>query len=576
MIKKLLFVISLVIFKLFFSQEGYSDYYKLRLKYENFEENNTKAFPYIQPYINKAKRERDFEKLVQGYKDGVFYSSSNEKKLIYADSTIWAAKLSENKDLISTAYIEKGVVYYYHYKRFQAALNEYLQAYEYSKNTKNDFLKYQNLYHIGVVKSYLGYYEEASKLFEQCITYYNPKSKSGLHPNEFYNNKKGYLNSLHQLIICYRNLQKSKEASLAIQTGLDEVGNDNDYAQEKGYFLLAKGIAEYDEKEYTLAADALKQSIPPIKKAGDFARLSVDYFYVGKSYAGLKRNTESILYFRKVDSIFQKHQFILPELRENYEILIKHYKKEGDQGQQLYFTGQLLKADSIISKDFIYLSGKIHKEFDTRTLLDEKSKLEKANSWGSVIIGGLIMIAIVLLILLIIRYRREKNIQQKYILLEERFSLQQSLASEKPLVSMELEEKKTGLDENKVEELLTKLKIFEAKKEYTQKGLTINKLAGQLGTNSNYLSQVINDCKGVNFNKYLSELRINYITGLLFENKEYLKYRIETLAKECGIASRQNFSDLFYEINGIRPTDFIRKRRQELDNKNNFSAFNPA
>lgn len=576
MIKKFLFIISLVIFKLFFSQEGYSDYYKLRLKYENFEENNVQAFPYIQPYINKAKKEKNYEKLIQGYKDGVFYSSSNENKLIYADSAISAAKLSENKDLISTAYIEKGVVYYYHYKRFQAALNEYLQAYEYSKNTKNDFLKYQTLYHIGVVKSYLGYYEEASKLFGQCIAYYQPKSKSNLHPNEIYNNKKGYLNSLHQLIICYRNLQKSDEENLAIQTGLKEVGDDSDYTQEKGYFLLSKGISEYDEKKFLSAADHLKQSVQPIKNSGDFARLSVDYFYVGKSYAGLKKDAESISYFKKVDSIFQKHQFILPELRENYEILIKHYKKEGDQGQQLYFTSQLLKADSIISKDFIYLSSKIHKEYDTKTLLEEKSKLEKANSWGSFIIGGLVFVALILLILLIIRYRREKNIQHKYVLLEEKFSQQQNLIFEKSLVPVEIEEKKTGLDENKVEELLRKLKIFEEKKEYTQKGLTINKLAGQMGTNSNYLSQVINDCKGMNFNKYLSELRINYITALLFENKEYLKYRIETLAKECGIASRQNFSDLFYEINGIRPTDFIRKRRQELDNKNNFSAFNPA
>ncbi|MBK1895278.1 helix-turn-helix domain-containing protein [Chryseobacterium paridis] len=546
------------------------------MKYENFDENNIQAFPYIQPYINKAKKEKNYEKLVQGYKDGVFYSSSNERKLVYADSAIWAAQLSENKDLISTAYIEKGVVYYYHYKKFQAALNEYLLAYEYSKDTKNEFLKYQNLYHIGVVKSYLGYYEEASKLFEECIAYYHPKTKSGLHPNEIYNNKKGYLNSLHQLIICYRNLKKSDKEDLAIKTGLSEVGNDDDYVQEKGYFLLSKGISEYDEKKYLLASDHLKQSLPPLKKSGDFARLSVNFFYIGKSYAGLKKNEESISYFRKVDSIFQKHQFILPELRENYEILIKHYKKEGNQGQQLYFTSQLLKADSIISKDFIYLSSKIHKEFDTRTLLEEKSKLEKANSWGNIIIGSLILVAIILLILLIVRYRREKNIQQKYILLEEKFSLQQNALSEESFINMDIEEKKIGLDENKVEELLTKLKIFEDKKEYTQKGLTINKLAGQLGTNSNYLSQVINDCKGVNFNKYLSELRINYITTLLFENKEYLKYRIETLAKECGIASRQNFSDLFYEINGIRPTDFIRKRRQELDNKNNFSAFNPA
>lgn len=573
MIKKLLFIFPLVIFQLFLSQKGYSDYYKLREKYENFEENNEKAFSFIQPYINKAKKEKNYEKLVQGYKDAVFYTTSKDKKLMYSDSAIGAAKLSENKDLISIAYLEKGVVYYYHYKKYQQALNEYLLAYEYSKDTKNEFLKFQNLYYIGVVKSYLGYYLEAAELFKQCIYHYSSQAKSNLHPNEIFNNKKGYLNSLRQLIICYRHLGKNKEADSAVEIGLSEVGNNKDYAQEKGYFLLSKGISNYKKNEYSAAIESFTQSLIPVKNSDDFAWLSVDYFYMGKSYLGLKNNSESILYFKKVDSIFQKNQFILPELRENYELLINHYKKEGDKEQQLYFTGQLLKADSIISKDFMYLSSKIHKEYDTKTLLDEKNKLEKANSWGSFIIIGLVILAIALAILLIIRYRREKDIQQKYILLEEKFSTHHSV-SEKALPI--IEDKRIGLDEGKIEELLKKLKSFEDKKDFTQKGLTINKLANQMGTNSNYLSQVINDCKGMNFNKYLSELRINYITNLLFENKEYLKYGIETLAKECGIASRQNFSDLFYELNGIRPTDFIRKRKQELDSKNNFTGLNPV
>ena len=571
MIKKLYFLVFVVIFAFLPSQEVYSDYYKLRLRYENLEENNSKAIPFIQPYINKAKKEKNYEKLLQGYKDGVFYSSSNEEKLKYADSAVIAAKLSKNKDLISSAYIEKGVVYYYHYKKYQQALNDYLTAYEYSKSTQNDFLKFQNLYHIGVVKSYLGYYNEASELFEQCIKYYGKRSKLNLHPNEIFNNKKGYLNSLHQLIICYRNLGKTREADSAIKTGLSEAGNDPDYAQEKGYFLLSKGISEYKKEVYPSALNNLNQSLPSIKKAGDFAWLSVDYFYIGKGHLYSKNAAESIIYFKKVDSIFQKHQFILPELRENYEILINHYKKEKNQGQQLYYTSQLLKADSIISKDFTYLAPKIHKEYDTKTLLEEKNKLEQANSRGSFIIIGLIIFTIGLIILLIKRYKIQKDIQQKYILLEEKFILQQN-PSEKVLSTTE--EKRTNLDESKVEELLRKLKIFEEKKEFTQKGLTINKLASQLGTNSNYLSQVVNEYKEVNFNKYLSELRINYITNLLFENKEYLKYGIETLAKECGIASRQNFSDLFYEINGIRPTDFIRKRKQEVDNKGGFSSLN--
>lgn len=577
MIKKLILILFIVIFKLSFAQEEtFSEYYKLRKNYENIEEGNSKALPFIKQYIYKAKSEKNYEKLVQGYKDGIFYTASKPEKLKYADSMIYTAKLSKNRDLISEAYIDKGVIYYYHYKKFQPALNEYLKAYEYSKNSENEFLKYQNLYHIGVVKSYLGYYDEASKIFKKCIDHYSSKAKAKLHPNEIYNNKKGYLNSLHQLIICYRNLHQFSKADSLIQTGLKDVANNPEYLQEKGYFQLNKGISDYKKSYYQNAIDHLKQSLLPIKKSGDFAWLSVDYFYIGKSFIGLQENDLAIENFKKVDSIFQKNQFILPELRENYEILINHYKKEKDPVQQLYYTGQLLKADSIISKDFIYLSPKIHKEYDTKTLLDEKNKLEKKNSWGAAVIIILILLAIGLIVLLIIRHKREKNIQQKYILLEEKLRSEDIHFEAKNIVEKQnTEEKKTSLDENIVEDLLKKLRVFEDKKDFTQKSLTIQKLANQLGTNSKYLSQVINDCKGSNFNKYLSELRINYITKLLFENKEYLKYNIETLAKECGIASRQNFSDLFTEINGIRPTDFIRKRKQELEN-GGFSKLNPA
>lgn len=565
MIKKLLFLLFIGFFKLLLSQEGYSEYYTLRQKFENLAENDSKAFPFLQPYINKAKKEKNYEKLVQGYKDGVFYSSDNDVKLKYADSMIWAANQSKENDLKSKAYLEKGVIYYYHYKKFQQALNEYLKAYEYSKNTKNEFLKYQNLYHIGVVKSYLGYYQEASELFKKSLEYYEAeKSRSGLGPNAIYNSKKGYLNSLHQLIICDRNLGKYKEADSKIKIGLSEVGNDPDYTLEKGYFLLSKGISEYRNNRYESALKNLNESLPSVKNGRDFARLSVDYFYIGKSYFGLKNTKESIHYFKKVDSIFKQHQFILPELRENYEILIDYSKKEKNQSQQLYYTSQLLKADSVISKDFMYLSSKIHKEYDTKTLLDEKNNLQNINYLGIIVIIILIVWAIGLVVLLTKRHKKAKEIQQKYILVEEKFTSHQHIIEKEIPVP---EEKKIGLHENKVGELLRKLKSFEDKQEFTQKGLTISKLATQLGTNSNYLSQVINEYKKVNFNKYLSELRIHYITNLLFENKEYLKYNIETLAKECGIASRQNFSDLFYEVNGIRPTDFIKKRRQELDNK---------
>jgi len=114
-------------------------------------------------------------------------------------------------------------------------------------------------------------------------------------------------------------------------------------------------------------------------------------------------------------------------------------------------------------------------------------------------------------------------------------------------------------------EIRDKLKKFEDELQFKKKGLTQKSIAVKLGTNSHYLSVYINENKGMNFNKYMAELRINYITNLLNTNNKFLNYTIEALAEECGIAARQNFSNLFFEINGIRPTDYIKNRKKESD-----------
>jgi len=575
-VKKTVYLLVLLIFNIVYPHsKDENSYEKLRKSYENYKENDEMAFPYLNQYIHKAKDENNYPMLVQGYKDGVFYSSSKENKLKYADSTKWAAHLSGDKDLISTAYLGKGIVYYFNYKKYKPALDEYLKAYEYAEKTNNEYLKYKIIYHLGVVKSYLGYYDDALAHFKECVTYFQSKIKQNIHPNEVFNNKRGYFNSLHQMIVCYINMKDYQKVDSLTLMGLNEIGETDDFLQEKSYFLKCRGISYFHQKKYQEAIESLNASLPKIIRNDDFAWASVDYFYIGKSYLGLMNEEMGITNFKKVDSIFQKHEFILPELRENYELLINYYKKENDPKQELFYTKQLLKADSLISKDFSYLSSKIHKEYDTKTLLNEKEKLEKEKTSGIFIIKSLVALMIILLVLLSIRFTRERNIQKKYKLLEEKIRLQQENPVKERITHAEIpdavpelsREKKPGMPEGVVDDILKKLKIFEEKKLFNQKGLTLNKLASKLGTNAHYLSQVINEYKGTNFNKYLGELRINYITQQLYSNKVYLSYTIESYAEECGIASRQNFSDLFYEINGIRPKDFIRKRKNELEKR---------
>lgn len=538
----------------------------IRKNYENYAENDISAFAFINPYIQKAKKEKKYPELFQAYRDAVFYSKSNSRKITYADSCLDAAYKSGSDDRVATAYVLKGSVYYAKMRSYKAALDEYLMAYKYSKNTGDLYLKYKIAYHLGVVKNYLGYYDEALELFKPSIAFFESESKNkNLHQFQIFNNRKGYLNSLHQIIICYRNKGNYEKADSLINIGLRQTFNNRDFVQERSYFLKCKGLLEYHNNNYQAAINYLQQSLSLMKN--DFAWAAVDFLYIGKSHLALGNEHLAITNFKKIDSIFEKSNFILPEIRENYELLINYYKDKNDAKNQLFYTTQLLKADSLISQDFAYLSPKVHREYDTTTLLDEKGKLEKANSWGIFFIILLLLSTVFLAVILYKKYQKEKIILQKYALLQKKLQNQDYIL-ENRFSNDNIQDRKTvHVAETLKKILLEKLKKFEENKDFNQKGLTIQKLAAQLETNSIYLSQVIKEYRGMTFNKYVTNLRIRNITYLLYEKRIYLNYTIESLAKECGIASRQNFSDLFYEINGIRPTDFIRKRKKQLENK---------
>ncbi|MBV8326775.1 AraC family transcriptional regulator [Chryseobacterium sp.] len=544
----------------------------LRSLYENFEENNEKAIPYVHNYIKFAQSENNYNHIFQGYKDLIYYSEDKAVKLKYADSCVVYSLQSKDPELISNAYLTRGIVYYFFYKKYQPALDEYLKAYDYSLKTKDQYLKNSIIYHLGVVKSYLGYYDEALTLFDKCIRYFEPVIKSKAHPNIIFNNQKGYFNSLHQQAICYTNLNDLTKSDSIVKYGISNLPKSNDFSLENAYFLKSKGILDFRKGKYQEAIINLDSALPALR-ANDFTWTSVSYFYLGKSYLELNQTEKAINYFTKVDSIFQKHNFLLPEVRENYEILINHYHQSGQAEKELFFTKQLLKADSILTRDFKYLASKIHKEYETKALLAKQNQLESINSKGLIVLFGSILTIAFLVITLIYRNKKQKKAQQRYFELEQRLIREkQDLLSgdhENKAKKITRKENKTEVPESVVEDLLEKLDKFESKAEFTKKGLTQSDLAKKFNTNTTYLSQVINEYKGNNFNTYLNILRINYITHELYHNPKFLDYTIEALTSYCGISSRQTFTDLFTEINDIRPTVFIKKRKDELKGMEN-------
>lgn len=573
MIKRFFILFYCMVTAILYSQDFYSD---IRDKYWKYEENDSRALVYVNQYIKHAKADNNYPELFQAYKDAIIYSEN--KKLTYADSAITAAKNSKNNDLIGDAFLTKGVIYYFNQRKFQFALDEYLKAYEYLKDSKNDFLKFRNIYHIGVVKSYLGYYEEALNMFKECIAFFETKIDGDIKENLVFNNTKGYLNSLHQAIICYQALGKYKEADKLLQEISKNLPKTKDFYLEKSYFKKSLGVAEFKNKNYQSAIKNFDEALPELLKVNDFTWASYIYFYKGKSYEILGNQNLEVENYKKVDSIFSKNKFILPELRSNYEGLIEYYKKNNNHKEELYYTNQLLKVDSVIAADFKHLSNRIYKEYDTKMLLETKENLEKTNSYSKLLLFICLAIITFLGFVVYYRIRKQRNIQKNYedllIKLEET-SQNENISIPVKNVKSELidasdsSDKTIKFDNSIVEKLLNDIQTFEANQGYLEQGLTLKKLSEQFKTNTSYLSQVINEYKGSNFNSYINALRINYATQKIYHDKEWRKYSIEHIASAAGFSNRQSFSNIFLEQNGIRPADFIKKRIKELEDQNN-------
>lgn len=545
-------------------------YGKISGLFDAYSENDERAMVYVNMYIDKAKREHNFIKEIRGYEEAIYYSKNVDHKLLYADSAIITAKKFNDIDQISRAFLGKGIIYYYNKKQYRPALQEYLTAFRYSKNSKDKYLKNKIVYHLGMVKNYLGYYEEAAGHFEQTADYFERRISEILPPNVKLNNESGYFNSIYRLSTCYRNLNLFEKEDSLINIGLKRLNDTKSLAMEYAYFQKARGIQLSREKKTDEALQHLKISEEIFDHNQNYTSLSTVYFYLGKLYWLKGQEAQSVSYLNKMDSLVNKYEYVTPEIRTGYEYLIDYSKEIGDNEKQFYYTKQLIKVNSILNADFTNLSAKIHTEYDTDKLVEEKNLLERKNNKSLISFWVAIIFGLVFLTLLYIAVRKlrkkekdEKELNTKYQELWEKFKSPQKtdLLENNPDLSLTV---KSLYSPEIIDEIKVKLKNFEANKLFLKKNLTLEAVSKMLGTNRTHLSYVLNDHLDTTFTIYLKDLRIKYVTDLLMENGKYLNYTVDSLADLCGMSNRKYFSTHFTERNGLKPADFIRRRKDEL------------
>ncbi|MBV8325682.1 AraC family transcriptional regulator [Chryseobacterium sp.] len=106
--------------------------------------------------------------------------------------------------------------------------------------------------------------------------------------------------------------------------------------------------------------------------------------------------------------------------------------------------------------------------------------------------------------------------------------------------------------------LLELLEDFEKGNLYNSKSMSLSFLAGELNTNTKYLSYVINQHKSADFKTYINRLRINYIVDKLINDEKYRQYKISILADECGFSSHSKFAAVFKAVTDFSPSAYIK------------------
>ena len=99
------------------------------------------------------------------------------------------------------------------------------------------------------------------------------------------------------------------------------------------------------------------------------------------------------------------------------------------------------------------------------------------------------------------------------------------------------------------------MKIIVMDKKYRDKDYSAQDLANEIGTNTRYISAVVNVRFHMNFTSFVNSYRISDAKSILVD-KRYQDLNIEGVSDMVGFANRQSFYAAFYRFTGITPRQY--------------------
>lgn len=508
---------------------------------------------YINKYLHKAKAQNDYEKASLGfYLKGIY--ANYPTSLQYYDSALAIGRRRNSEKYFPQINLEYGNSLYRE-GDYVGAFGRYIEAKSISDSLGLNAISFAANDNIAYLKEISGDYIGAREIYLE-----NKHLLPILFKGKRLVDQK--LANYHQL--AYACFKTGEKDSTTFYTKLGY--NLSNQSSDKTYpsiFSLVEGMNHFEKGQFRVAYDSISKAIISFEKNRDSLNLIFSYLYMGKTNLGLKDSIEGEIFLNKAFKLLKKSPAKIPELSEIFELLSMLNNKKGREKTQLRYLNAFVDYQTRINWEYKDLAPAIITRFDLPELIGEKEavidsleQINNAKSIGLKLLFGLLIIIVLVVVFLWYRNRYYKDKLKEII----------NKLNDKPeipparLQDAEVEE----ISIEVVNSILERLCIFESEKQFLDSTLTQTKMAKLLNTNSSYLSKIVNNYKNENFSKYLSRLRIEYITKAMVNEPKIRNFTIKAIALEAGFNNSESFSKSFREINGMYPSRFIKQLSKEV------------
>jgi AraC-like DNA-binding protein/DNA-binding XRE family transcriptional regulator len=504
-------------------------------------------------YINMAierKKVYDFNKTILYYI--YFYHDPQTNDTLLTNYFGYLKKdkrIIDNRQFLSSLLSCEGFLNKTNQK-YDKAIHNYEEALNF---TDNDSLKLIYLFNISIIFLESGKYKESIKYCNEVLDLMKDKG------NEYYEQNKYTI--IATLGATYLEMDDYKNALLNLKAAL----NSSKIFIPQDYGTIYNNLGNA-----YLSVDSLKQADYYLSKAITlFDSLNLyemklgalnskaDMFIKNKQDINLKAIIYEIssLVFNVSDSYIKK---------ESYDLLSNYYEKCDEYENSLKFY-KLLSAikDSISSKEVSNTLNEFNIKYETekkeQQIKEQQINIKNKNRLVIFsLINGIILLAVLLVVAIL--YRKKNQAYKRLVLQNlDNIEFERGVISNDGLDEIGnnnsvLKYSNSFIDDEQRNQILECLNKLLKDKVYTEIGLTIKKLAEMCQTNRTYISQIINEKYGMNFNTFINKFRIDEAKRILSEAPN--DFQLKNLYCELGFNSYSTFNEAFRKQVGVSPSFF--------------------